>query len=160
MFDSDIIINLGKYLFILYLIIFANFLGSLLDCKVQELFSNYLLVKNILGFLIVYFLITIADNSNTYSLRKKFYISIIVYLIFIFSTKIHHNAWYIMIIILAIVYVLHLLKDEKDDPVKQEQIKKAERLLVILAGIVMIVGFIYYISQNKIDFVFQIKSCK
>jgi predicted ferric reductase len=152
MIDKDLLINGGKYLFILYLVISGNYLGNLFGCRVQDLFTNNMLVKHLLGFLTFYFFITVADSSNKYTLRNKFLISITVYLIFILSTKIHYKAWYVMIISLALVYILHLLKDEKDDPEKQEQIKQAESFLVVIAAIVIVLGFIYYIGEKKIEY--------
>ena len=52
--------------FVLLLIIFGNFLGELMPCKVREALSNNMLLKHFLGYLTLLFfaVLTIYEQSN------------------------------------------------------------------------------------------------
>lgn len=151
--DPNTFVLSGKYLFVLYLVISSNYLGNLFGCKVQNLFSNNITVKHLLGFLTFYFFITVADSDNTYNTKQKFFVSIGVYLLFIISTKTHHSLWYGFIIPLGIVYLLTILEDEyKDDEEKKKQIKIGQKAMVSVSAFFLVVGFIYYIGEKKIEY--------
>lgn len=153
MIDSNLLINGGKYLFVLYLVISGNYLGNLFGCQVQNIFNNNMLVKHLLGFLTFYFFITVIDNTNTFNSKQKLIISLVVYSIFIMSTKTHYKFWYVLIIGLGIAYTLFIVKDEyKTDEEKKKQIENIQKILVIVAMIALVLGFFYYMGEKKIEY--------
>lgn len=149
----SLVTSSGKYLFWLYLVISGNYLGNLFGCRVQELFTNNMIVKNILGFLTFYFFVTLADASSPYSQTKRLVITLITYIVFILTTRMHHKYWIGMIIPLGISYILQIVKDTyKDNNTLVAIIDKVQLTLVILSFIILIIGVVYYYGEKKIEY--------
>jgi hypothetical protein len=112
-----------------------------------------MIVKNILGLLTFYFFITVADSNNVFSYQKKFIMSIVIYILFILSTKTHYKGWIVMITSLGIIYTLSVIKDQyKEDSKKLKIIENIQKILVTIALISLLVGFFYYLGEKKIEY--------
>ena len=147
----------SKYLFILYLVISSNYLGNLFGCKIQDLMTNNFIIKHILGFLTFFFFVTLADSSNSLTMKNKFILSLLIYAIFVLSTKINFKAWVIMILSLGFIYVVEIIKqnynEEKDNnKIKKKYIEYLEIVAFITAFISLITGFVYYLGEKKIEY--------
>jgi hypothetical protein len=157
----DSSISIGKNLFILYLVISSNFLANLFGCKVQQAFQSNMLLKHFLGFLTLYFFVTLADTSDTLpsDLGHRFGIALIIYLFFILSTRVNFRFWVPSMICLGAIYIIELFKqDEKKKDENQrdkhriEQFLKAQQILIGISSLLMLIGFIVYVGEKKSEY--------
>ncbi len=157
----DSSISIGKNLFILYLVISSNFLPNLFGCKVQQAFQHNILLKHFLGFLTLYFFVTLADTSDTLpsNLGHRFGIALIIYLFFIISSRVNFRFWIPSIISLGAIYIIELFKqDEKKkdeaqrDKHRIEQFLKAQQIFVGISSLLMLIGFIVYVGEKKSEY--------
>ncbi len=154
-------ITIGKNLFILYLVISSNFLANLFGCKVQQAFQDNMLLKHFLGFLTLFFFVTLADTSETLpsDLRYRFGIALIIYLFFMISTRVNLRFWVPAIVSLGAVYIIEFFKQEekkKEDTDQDrgliDRYSKAQQGLVGIATLLILVGFLVYIGEKKMEY--------
>jgi uncharacterized membrane protein len=122
--------------------------------------------KNLIGFLTFYFFIAISDKTTTYGPLKKIILSVIVYLLFIMSTKMTHTYWVILMILLGSIFIIQIFKEENRIPETTEtydsvdlrkrldrikMINNTQKILAIGSLIILLLGFsnnIYHKSQQ------------
>jgi len=151
--DFNKIIPLGgKYLFIFYMIISANFISNLFGCQVQQLLHNSMLIKHTLGFLTLYFFQTVVD-PNINSPFDKLILSLVIYILFIFSAKMNINFFYGFIVALGLNYIIYIFKNEyKENKELQDYLEWSQLGLNTLAFGLLISGFIYYFIEKKEEY--------
>ncbi len=149
----------GKNLFVLYLIISSNFLANLFGCKVQQAFQSNMLLKHLLGILTMFFFVSIAESSNDLSSEpnKRFQFAIIIYLLFVISSRVKIHFWYPMIISLGILYVIQVYKDyeskqEKPSTEKINNYLLYQKIALGFSITMLIVGFLYYLYEKKLEY--------
>ena len=147
----DIVNNSGKGLFILYLMVSSNYLGNLFGCRIQNELNTNMWLKHILGFLTMYFFVSLVDTSK-YSPQLKLFFALLTYLAFMMSTKMNVKSFYIFITMIGLVYVLYIIKDTITDQKILEYIDYFQLVLMVAAIIVLIIGFIYYMGEKKIEY--------
>jgi hypothetical protein len=145
MMDINFITNSIIGLFLLYLIILANFAGSLLNCRIQELFTKVALAKHFVIFFTIYYFINIT-NTDTHNPVHTLYKTAFMHLIFIISKNI---PILYSVIILLLMFIIKFLEDYKNfhyqkNNYKYKLINKIQIGLSIIIGIILIVGFIQY----------------
>ena len=157
----DSSISIGKDLFILYLVISNNFLSELLNCKVQHTLKHNMVYKHLLGFLTLYFFITLISRSETHpsNIGYRIGFTLIIYLFFIISTRIAFRFWFLFIISIGIVYIIDLFKQEEKKKHKHkrnnrliELFDKVQKGLIGIASLLMLIGFITYIGEKKSEY--------
>lgn len=146
----DIVNNSGKLLFVLYLMISSNYLGNLFGCRIQNELNRNMLLKHILGFLTLYFFVSIVDPAK-YSPQFKLAVSAAIYFAFMMSTKMNVKSFYILISLIGSVYVLYIIKDTFNEK-WHKYIDYLQFVLMIAAIITLIVGFIYYMGEKKMEY--------
>jgi hypothetical protein len=129
----------------------SNFLGSVFGCQVQDIMANNMLVKHLLGFLTLFFFVSLVDTSE-YSPVYKLMFTTIVYLCFMLSTKLNSNMWIIFITMLALVYIMFIVKDSIKDNEYKQYIGYTQLALVCGAVVVLVIGSIYYLGEKKIEY--------
>jgi hypothetical protein len=146
------LIKYSNYVFVLYLIISANFLANLFNCRVQYLLSNNMYIKHLLGFFTLLFFIIIV-NSETKN-KDIIFISIGIYLLFIITAKIDFNFWIIFIVLLSLIYILEIYKNEKEDntTIGNIDINNIQYSLIIFNIFIIIVGFLVYLGKKKFEY--------
>ena len=147
----DLLNNSAKSLFVLYLMVSSNYLGQLFSCQVQNALNTYMVLKHILGFLTLYFFVSLTDTSK-YSPQLKLLFTLAIYLFFMISTKMESKLWISFISLLGFVYVLFIVKDLITDPKMVEYISYIQSVLVISAIIILFIGFVYYLGEKKIEY--------
>jgi hypothetical protein len=166
-------------LFILILIISANFLGSLFPCRVQFLLKNNVFIKHLLGFFTMLFFVMLSSPVKMSNLMEVIKISLFMYILFIFVCK---TTAYIFIIVflllgssyLIILYDKHVNKtisnedDEKKRLVSKNSLSYLKFLYLVII-LLTIIGFIIYLGEKKIEygkkfnysnFLFGLPECK
>ena len=153
-------------IFVFFLIISSNYLGELFPCRIQKVLSNNVYLKHIFGFLTLSFFVVLTDPSKKYNYKKVFRESALLYLIFIIFSKNNFNFFIIGLILLGIIYILNLIKVDLEGNIienstKEEQdknknlinlIEKIKNILLIIFIINIIIGFILYMGEKKIEY--------
>ena len=151
-----------KGIFIFYMIISANFLGNIFGCTTQKIFKENMLVKHILGFLTLFVFVALIDedksNINTnkldeYIFFKKLGAAIILYFVFILSTRINYIYFIVFILMIAITYLLNNYTQSLDEDKFENRINIISKIALWIGRtslIVLVLGFIlYYIEKKK-----------
>ena len=156
----------AKAIFILYLMVSGNYIGTLFGCKIQNLFDNNMIVKHILGFATLYFFITLIEDSKDSNKdkpvvppQKKLLNTAFIYFAFLMSSKMTIQFWIPFLLMIGGIYILSIFKDyyiteeiTEGTPGKMETIDKIQNYLLIGSIITLVVGFIYYIGEKKIEY--------
>lgn len=143
-----------RSLFTLYLVISGNFLASLLGCRIQHLFINNMLLKHLLGFMTLHFFILLGDDEyNIKDPNKQILLTLGIYLLFLITTRLQYNAWIIFIILTSTLYILYnYRKNDNIEQATKDNIQKVEQILLALNTIVIILGFLIYLGDKKIEY--------
>lgn len=143
--------------FLIYLLIACNFLAAVFGCKLQYFLQTNMVLKHLVGFLLMMFLIIFAEPRfrDTGKYLEATVYSIILYIWFILTTKTHIYITVIIIALFMVLYILELWKgtlDEKIDEDTINNIKKAQLYITIGAFIITILGFFQYMSLKQAEY--------
>lgn len=142
--------------FILFLVIAANFIGELFPCRIQELLSKNELLKHFIGFLtLLFFVVLTDDNAKKQKFNETFVNSLKLYLIWLILINNEKNFFIFNLVITGALYIIYLNKkdyeDEPDNP-KLILFEKIEKSIYILFTISIIIGFFIYLGQKKFEY--------
>jgi hypothetical protein len=168
-----------KGIMLLFLAIFGNFVAETLSCQVQRVFTNNMLVKQLLVFFILYFTINFSNDSAPFNPFVALQISGIIYIFFILFTRMSVFFSTIGFLILTSCYIStnyieyyeYLVK--KDDSNKHlskkiDILEKYRKYSLIVFIIWTLLGFLIYLyfhymeykkNWNFITFLFGKKVC-
>lgn len=150
-------------LFLLVLVICGNYIGEVLPCRFQKIMHRSMRCKYVFTFIILVFFVVLSSKEDQ-KLRGIFYNSIIIFVWFIFLAKNTINFFFINCSIFFLIYLLYLLKVqymneiEKNPDINEklqnriEKIILTNNILIILAFIFTIFGFILYLGEKKIEY--------
>ena len=159
-------------LFIFYLLLSGNFTGELLNCQFQNILRNNIYIKHIVGFFMLYFFINLASTNVNWNAGIKLGLSIVLFLFFILSNRCEGYIVLTNIILLALIYILQLVRDTDqiiiDDETSSEDDKKTAtdelnriRVVQILSTVIILIlivlGFILYVGRRKLEYGQQFK---
>ena len=177
-------------LFILFLIIAANYIGELFPCRVQTLLSSNIYLKHFVAFLTLLFFVVLTDPFQKYVFMKILKDSILLYIIFLMFINTNRFFYLLCLIVSGILYIIILIKkqyitqkEEKEKNIKDfkdtkeakdiddnlDIINKLYNVFLIVFIIILVLGFIIYIGEKKIEyknkfnyitFIFGKPSCK
>ena len=146
-------------IFVLFLIIAANYLGELFPCRVQNLLESNIYLKHIIAFLTLSFFVILTDTTSNYKSNEIFSISFTLYILFIILARNNKVFFIINLVILAILYVMKLQLtdyeknvDEKSNDIFYEQLLILEKILTVIFFILLICGFLIYMGEKKIEY--------
>lgn len=168
--DQEISINAVKGLFILFLVIVANFLGTTLNCRVQGSLKHSALTRNIAIFFLIYFTINFYSQPENHMI-DQIKSTFIIYILFILLMKQHETFFVINLIFIIVIFLIsqnreyHIKNNKKEEVVKLE---KRINILKIILLVSLLIGFIIYLrgemkleknNFNFIHFLFGNKTC-
>jgi hypothetical protein len=153
-------------IFILVLIISANFLAQLFPCRLQYELNNNMYLKHFFAFLTMIFFVVLASPIKNKKLNYIIFQSIVLYITFLFLTKTDYKIFIVSLILLSFLYLLLLKKMEFESDKENEKdinkiqgietsIKHIENICSVLTYIIIlliIVGFLSYLGQKKIEY--------
>lgn len=156
----DKISELAVPIFAFYLITFCNFTKELIGCKIQEFLNNNMYGKHIIGFILLVFLVIWSDQSNTEkNLLINLGYSLLIYFMFIITTKLSFPLMVAVLFMLLLVYVVGNISKKRKEEKKEEDKNKKEEYdylkminltLVSLIVIISVTGFgIYYVEKKR-----------
>jgi len=150
-------------IFIMVLIISANFLAPLFPCRIQKALNNNMYLKHLFGYLTMIFFVTLASPIKNKQIEVVIYQSLIIYILFIMYLKTDIKIFIFILIILFIIYCLILKKNEyettiSDDKIKDElknninNIDYIIKILSYMSIILIIIGLLSYMGQKKYEY--------
>ena len=138
-----------KGLFLLLIAILGNYNGELLNCRVQKIINGSLYMKHFVTFLLLFFAIDFSKDELEYPIKtlKK---SLIIYILFLFSSRLNIYISGIFFLLLVVIYVIenfinYYTKVEKRDTTQLENVKLS---LLNIEGMLIIVGFLLYLYKQ------------
>lgn len=143
--------NISNSIFILYMLIGANFLANLFGCRIQDMLSNNMLLKHIIGFMTLLFFVVMVDKSETTPVRKMSN-TLVYYVVFLMTTRMDIKWWTPFIMSVFIVYILQLFKEAENDLKKKNNLEKFQKLLATASFIMIVIGVAIYIGRKKSEY--------
>lgn len=146
-----------KTIFILYLIVGANFLAPTFTCGFQYNLNKSPFLKHIVGFFTMLFFITLSNSEKTkdkYLYFKKVGITFILYTMFILSTRAEDSLFIIFMLLLTANFILNSYADSLDPELYEKDIKKYKKYskyITQLTVIVLVIAVIMYFGKKKIQ---------
>ncbi len=120
-----------KTIFVLYLIVGANFLAPTFTCGFQYNLNKSPFLKHIIGFFTMLFFVTLSNNEKTkdkYLYFKKVGITFILYTMFILSTRAEDSLFIIFMLLLTANFILNSYADSLDPELYEKDIKKYKKI--------------------------------
>lgn len=164
----------GFYLALVYLVISANYLGNLFGCRVQQMFSETMWLKHVLGLFTTYFLIVLASPPQGYTHTQTLGFSVFIYAWFFLTTKMHVSFWIPMILCVMGAYCIYIYLKQRDannasnasnagatdkkvetpknPDVQTRVLEFVQNGVIILAGILTVVGVAAYYGEKKLEY--------
>jgi hypothetical protein len=152
-------------IFTFFLLICADSTSNLFPCHIRRLLENNLMVKHVMVYLTITFLIVLLENFPDKNLYKIFSVSLYLYVIFIFISKTEYGFFIFILIVTAVIYILYLKrqelakKEETASKKEKEEIAKKHDLiikinngLIIVVFILTIIGFFVYMGRKKFEY--------
>ena len=97
------ITTLALPLFAFYLLVFCNFIPEIIACRLQTELKNNMIVKHILGFVLLFFLIVLVNPQNAdQKLKQNFIYAVLVYAWFFITIRNPYSF-----IIITLILLLH-----------------------------------------------------
>ena len=162
--------NLDKYpiysIFILILIISANFLTQLFPCRLQKILTQNIYIKHMFAFLSLTFFVVLTAPLDDKSLKNIFYKSFILYILFILMMRTDKYFFIIILLLIALVYIFVLkeneyksileknnLNEKEKNEIKNNimNIKQINEYLFYIVIIITIIGFLLYLGEKKYE---------
>jgi len=140
----------GMYLWLLF-----GFFSSLLSCDFQRAVSQNMYAKHLIAFITFFFLMTVVDNNNHITILQTWLKTLIVYILFLMSTKSKLLASMTVFIILVIdqTIKIHIQNVQSKNPIADiRNYQKARDYLYILLIIVIVFGYIHYFIRARNEF--------
>jgi len=122
---------LSTGLFVFYLIIAGNYLAELFGCKIQYILGNYQLVKHVMGFMTMFFFVSLSQKEfSKKSPSMKLLYTALTYAWFLVSIRTNYVFTLILIIMVGSIYILGVIRDDEieyrgEDP-NSDKIKKMD----------------------------------
>ena len=161
-------------IFILLLIISGNYIGELFPCRIQDLLSKNVFIKHFIGLLTLIFFVNLTDTNLNLKFIELILSSLLLYFLFLLLINNEKNCFLFVTIILGTMYLLQLYKTDilnsnKIDDINEinkiddENLQKSiinklhiidifQKILFLIFLISLIMGFIVYLGQKKIEY--------
>tara|TARA_Y100000992_G_C21234919_1_gene477494 strand:- start:702 stop:1220 length:519 start_codon:yes stop_codon:yes gene_type:complete len=161
-----------KGIFLLILAISGNFIGETLGCKTQKMLRENMFAKQMVVYLIIYFVLGFTNENNEHPLRLALN-ALGIWILFISFTRMSLFFTMLVFILITIRYIFIITKqyyNEKSD--SESIVKLIETISINVDYSIMffiIIGFILYFRKQYIEyykewstykFIFGVNKCK
>lgn len=154
-------LNFPSYgVFLMTLIVSANFLAETFPCKIQYLLKNSMYFKHFFGFLTMMFFVILTMPNRKIQIKRLLLDSVMLYVGFILLGKTHFPVFFIIFSMLCIIYILELMKNEIKDTITEKEedyntYKKIEfyqNMLKYISVVLLIIGVLSYMGDKKLEY--------
>jgi len=152
-------------IFIFFLLIFVDDAKNIFPCRMRYVFENNLYLKHLLGYLTITFLVVLLEHIPNKNLKRIFLVSFYLYLVFILISKTEYGFFVPIFILISIIYVLYLKREEiekekeSSSKDKKEELEKNHNLIIKINNVFIIivigltiVGFLFYMGRKKYEY--------
>ena len=143
-------------LFLLFLLVSGNYLENLFPCKIQRFLVDNMYFKHLLGMLTLIFFIVLvnkASGGKNIILKDIIKISIKLYILFILLTNNQKRFFIASIVILCLLYIIQIYKNELDKNTKKYMyVSNLEKGLYYCFIIILVIGFTIYLGAKKLEY--------
>lgn len=146
-------IDKSNGIFLLILALCGNFLAETLSCKLQKVLTNNRLLKYLVVYFTIYFSITITSNQNENPF-KLLGTAGIIWVIFIFFTRMTPTPTLIAMISLLLIYFINNYIEYKNNTNDNDNrndninLRNIQKLLLIFFIITIIIGNYFYLNKK------------
>jgi hypothetical protein len=112
-------ISIVKLVMILYLFVFANVISTKINTKIIDRIEKNVMIKHIVGLITIGVLLSLVYNSIP--LKDLLLYSLIIYIVFLLSTKISKNYVLLGLLVLVGVYFLSAETENRIKGIKNDQ---------------------------------------
>lgn len=152
-------IDITNSMAILYLYIIIGFFVNMLSCDLQRLLKNNVIVQHLAAFVALFFLITTVNTQNADSIVHVWSKTVIIYILFMMSTK--AKLPFVIIVALLLIadltlktHINYLTQKGRDSHVHEYE--KARTIIMYCIVAAIVVGFLHYVAyaykDHKDDF--------
>jgi hypothetical protein len=146
-----------KGIIVFYLLIVANFLAPLFNCRLQDVLYNNMYLKHVFGFVTLFFFVVLVEPDHSdKTLMYQFIMAISLYAWFILTTRMEIHAFALFIIVLFLLYLFNIYyeKNAKEGSEEHKNLVKerVNRYGLIFGVIITAIGFTSYVGQKKIEY--------
>lgn len=143
-------------IFVLILIISANYIGTTFPCRFQYLLSNNNVIKHLFGYLTMTFFVILADPISNNSIKSNLLKAFYLYIWFILLTKTNIYFFISLLLVLAISYILIIYRKEQlEEKADKEWINTLDSINDVLNYIFIIgtiIGVMIYLGEKKLEY--------
>ncbi len=152
--NTEFVLSMPRSIFILYLIIAGSFLGGLLGCKTQNMMINNMAVKHLMGVMTMFFFIVMIDSDSKVERdpATQLFYSLILYFMFILTTRMDHRFWVAFIISLFLIYILYTYRNNSDSEEEKERYTKHQMTLTYISAFIVLIGFAIYLNEKRTEY--------
>lgn len=140
---------------ILYVVISGNFVGDLLSCDTQRVFTHSLLAKHMIILLGSLFWVAEAVDAERDSFLQIITKTFAIYFLFFISTK---SKWWILVPFFAMISIDQVLRIYEKKTIKKKanantlkQVAKARTVVQTLGILLLVAGAVTYALKQKRD---------
>ena len=148
-----------KNLVILYLIISANFLPQTFSCTLQKMLNEHMYIKHIAGWLTLLFFVLLSSSKTPSKDGTLFFKtllqSFLLYMMFVFSTKMNKIFTYIFLSFALMYFLLQNYKESLDESVFLDRINQlalTNDILALLAMLFLFIGVLQYSNKKMKEY--------
>lgn len=148
----------AEAVFVMILIVSANFLAETFPCKIQSLLHNSMLTKHFFGFMTMMFFVVIALPNASTNVLTIFFQSVMLYIIFICVSKTHSSVFILLMFAFGIQYILDLIRKDlksKNNEQLKNKIKYIDTITFIFkifSFVLIIFGLLAYMGEKKLEY--------
>ena len=143
-------------LFLLFLGTLGGFVGGgITSCEIQRIIRDSVLVKQFIFFVIIFTTNSFVQKKS--DLWTTFVRSFILFGVFILLMKNNYKSILFSITLLFINKLLlqhidYLKKDKKENNDKISRFNKVSRIITIISGVIILIGFFEYMREKKLEY--------
>ena len=153
MLNQEISSNAVKGLFILFLVIVANFLGTTLNCEIQRQLETSVITRNIAIFFLIYFTINFYSDPASF-IVDQIKTTVIIFFLFIFLMKQQAYFFLFNLIVIIVIFINSQTRDyyeKRNQKEKVTQIEFTNYILKIFLILSLSVGFMVHLYNEVKD---------
>jgi hypothetical protein len=156
-------ISVQKGMLFFLLIISGNYIGELLSCRTQKLFSHNMYAKHGIALISLYFFVVISDNQlQKYNPIITFLGTLIIYLYFLCVAKVESKYFLVTLLVMTLIAFSQIYKEyvikKSDDALNKfeisikNNINNIQSWLIGISLIITLLGLLVYMGMKKIEY--------